>query len=52
MILNIKLKMPKRAQEVEWFIKNHKILSWIGYQDYEVSSFSKSGYECNHNLHY
>ena len=52
MVLNNKLKMPKKAQEGKWFLKTHEILSRNGYQAYEVSNFSKPGYECNHNLHY
>ena len=52
MVLNNKLKMPKKEQEGEWFLKTHEILSQSGYQAYEISNFSKSGYECNHNLHY
>ena len=52
MVLNNKLKMPKKEQEGKWFLKTHEILSRNGYQAYEVSNFSKPGYECNHNLHY
>ena len=52
MVLNGKLKMPKKEQEGKWFLKTHEILSRNGYQAYEVSNFSKPGYECNHNLHY
>ena len=52
MVLNNKLTMPKREQEGKWFLKTHEILSRNGYEAYEVSNFSKPGYECNHNLHY
>ena len=44
--------MPKKEQEGKWFLKTHEILYRNGYQAYEVSNFSKPGYECNHNLHY
>jgi len=52
MVLNNKLKMPKKEQEGKWFLKTHDILYRNGYKAYEVSNFSKPGYECNHNLHY
>ena len=52
MVLNNKLTMPKKEQEGKWFLKTHDILFQNGYQAYEVSNFSKPGYECNHNLHY
>ena len=52
MVSNNKIKMPKKEQEGKWFLKTHEILSKHGYQAYEVSNFSKPGYECSHNLHY
>ena len=44
--------MPNKKQEGNWFIKTHEIFSKKGYGAYEVSNFSKPGYECIHNLHY
>ena len=44
--------MPNKKQESNWFLKTHEIFSKKGYGAYEVSNFSKPGYECIHNLHY
>ena len=44
--------MPNKKQESNWFLKTHEIFSEKGYGAYEVSNFSKPGYECIHNLHY
>ena len=46
------IKMPNKRQESNWFLKTHEFLSNNGYAAYEVSNFSKPGYECIHNLHY
>jgi oxygen-independent coproporphyrinogen-3 oxidase len=32
--------------------QGHKILEEAGYQQYEVSGYSKPGYQCQHNLNY
>jgi oxygen-independent coproporphyrinogen-3 oxidase len=44
--------MPNKRQESNWFLETHEFLSNNGYAAYEVSNFSKPGYECIHNLHY
>jgi oxygen-independent coproporphyrinogen-3 oxidase len=44
--------MPSKDQESDWFTRTHAILSKNGYEAYEVSNFSKPGFECIHNLHY
>jgi len=46
------ITMPNKRQESNWFLKTHEFLSNNGYAAYEVSNFSKPGYECIHNLHY
>ena len=46
------ISMPKKGQESDWFTKTHEFLSKNGYSPYEISNFSKSGYQCLHNLHY
>ena len=46
------VKMPKNSVEGEWFLNTRSILSANGYHPYEVSNFSKTGYECLHNYHY
>ena len=52
MVYNNKISMPSDRQGGKWFIKTHDILSDNGYQAYEISNFSKAGFECRHNLHY
>ena len=52
MVYNNKISMPSDRQGGKWFIKTHDILSNNGYQAYEISNFSKAGFECRHNLHY
>ena len=52
MVYNNTISMPSDDQESNWFLKTHDILSINGYQPYEVSNFSKSGFECRHNVHY
>jgi len=48
-------KPPKLPQdETLWDIQDQgfKILSDAGYQQYEISAFSQSGQQCQHNLNY
>ena len=52
LVNNNEISMPGQNQEGDWFVKTHDLLSNNGYQAYEVSNFSKFGYECKHNLHY
>ena len=52
LVNNNEISMPGQNQEGEWFVKTHDLLSNNGYTAYEVSNFSKFGYECKHNLHY
>ena len=52
MVSNDAISMPSKDQESDWFTRTHAILSKNGYEAYEVSNFSKPGFECIHNLHY
>ena len=52
LVNNNEISMPGQNQEGDWFLRTHDLLSNNGYQAYEVSNFSKFGYECKHNLHY
>ena len=52
MVINKDISMPGQDQESDWFVKTHDLLSNNGYHPYEVSNFSKLGFECKHNLHY
>ena len=52
MISQNAITMPNKGQESNWFLKTHEFLETNGYAAYEVSNFSKPGYECIHNLHY
>lgn len=36
----------------EIFQQGHQVLSNAGYQQYEISAYAKSGYQCQHNLNY
>jgi len=47
-----KLKMPENQMTGEWFLKTHQLMESNGYPSYEISNFSKPGFECRHNLHY
>ena len=52
LVKNKKVIMPDDGQTGEWFLKTHELLESKGYHSYEISNFSKIGFECNHNLHY
>tara|TARA_B100001173_G_scaffold92628_1_gene80135 strand:- start:1418 stop:2548 length:1131 start_codon:yes stop_codon:yes gene_type:complete len=52
LIAKDKISMPASEQESDWFIQTHNILSKNGYKPYEISNFSKPGFECMHNMHY
>jgi len=52
MVSNDAISMPSKDQESDWFTRTHAILSKNGHEAYEVSNFSKPGFECIHNLHY
>ena len=47
-----KITMPPNEQKNKWFLDTHDILKNNYYMPYEISSFSKKGYECQHNLNY
>ncbi len=44
--------MPPDEQKSKWFSYAHNMLKNNNYIPYEISSFSKKGYECQHNLNY
>ncbi len=52
LVKNKKVTMPKDGQTGEWFLKTHEMMKMNGYASYEISNFSRSGMECEHNLHY
>ncbi len=45
-------KLPDDDALWDIFEQGHKILSEAGYQQYEISGYSKPGYQCQHNLNY
>ncbi|MDT8715305.1 oxygen-independent coproporphyrinogen III oxidase [Clostridium sp. 19966] len=47
-----KLKLPKEDKEREMYEAAINILKSKGYKQYEISNFSKEGYECKHNIKY
>ena len=47
-----KITMPPDEQKSKWFLDTHNMLKNNFYMPYEISSFSKKGYECQHNLNY
>ena len=47
-----KLKLPEDSFLSEMYQKVSDILSASGFEHYEISNFSKPGYECSHNLKY
>ena len=44
--------LPDEDAEREIYKATEKILAEYGYHRYEISNYSKSGYECRHNLGY
>lgn len=49
---NDKLNLPSEDDEREMDLITKKTLSYFGYNQYEISNYSKSGYECSHNKVY
>ena len=46
------LRLPDPEDEREMYDRAIAILAGAGYQQYEISNFSKKGYECRHNIGY
>lgn len=47
-----KLNLPNEDLEREMYLRALRILKQRGYNQYEISNFSKPGYECRHNIVY
>lgn len=47
-----KLNLPNEDLEREMYLKSLRVLKENGYNQYEISNFSKLGYECRHNIVY
>ena len=52
LVHNEDLIMPPEKTMGDWFLETHGFLETGGYSAYEISNFSKTGFECEHNLHY
>ncbi len=46
------MSLPDEDTEYEMYLSMSEILGGYGYQKYEISNFSKKGYESKHNLRY
>ncbi len=46
------LQFPQEKEEREMYQTLKKVLSLSGYEQYEISNFSKEGFACRHNLKY
>ena len=47
-----KIRMPEDELRSKWFLDTCNILKNNYFMLYEISNFSKKGYECQHNLNY
>lgn len=47
-----KLNLPNEDLEREMYLRALRVLKQNGYNQYEISNFSKPGYECRHNIVY
>lgn len=47
-----KLELPSEEDEREMYVTTKDVLKKYGYYQYEISNYSKVGYECNHNKVY
>lgn len=45
-------KLPDEEAEREMYHMTERLLKRAGYERYEISNYSKAGYECQHNLSY
>jgi len=52
MVRHEKVNMPKDESDLEMLFFVRDYLNENGYSPYEISNFSKNGFECKHNLHY
>lgn len=46
------LVLPLEEEERQMYYDTKEILKQAGYQRYEISNYSKAGYECKHNIGY
>lgn len=44
--------LPSEESDRQMYYDTKKILNTAGYQRYEISNYSKKGYECRHNIGY
>nr|WP_289062868.1 radical SAM family heme chaperone HemW [uncultured Anaerostipes sp.] len=49
---NLEELLPSEEDDVRMYEMTEKILEEYGYHKYEISNYSKPGYECRHNLGY
>ena len=49
---NHNIEVPDEDTEREMYYLTEKLLCAAGYDHYEISNYSKKGYECKHNLSY
>ncbi len=49
---DMKLQLPDEDTEREMYYQTKQILAAQGYDRYEISNYSKEGYECRHNVGY
>lgn len=49
---NLNFKIPTPSEISKMSLIGHKILTKYGYKKYEISSYAKPKYQCQHNLNY
>lgn len=47
-----RVTLPDEDCEREMYYKTREILKKNGYEQYEISNYAKSGFECRHNINY
>ncbi len=47
-----KCVLPDDDHVADWYLRSLDLLDCLGYRQYEISSFARSGFECRHNLKY
>lgn len=45
-------KIPDEDDTADMYLESVRILGEIGFEQYEISNFSRNGFECRHNLKY